>query len=132
MQSELVVAFRKDFLDSARPRFLPAAWDVHHSVRRGFGEHSVYAGGGDAGSVALGRAAEDGAAPGGAAGGTHKPDAGEDGAEDDGASEVTSARAAGAAVSASASWGGKERFSAGSFEQPASSSAASAAARALE
>lgn len=34
--------WRQVFVESIRPRFLPAGWDVMHSGRRDFGEYSVY------------------------------------------------------------------------------------------
>ena len=63
--------FRETFVAAVQPRHLPANWDVHHAVLRGFGQHSVHSaaagtgvaepGGGD-GSVAAGAAGGDGTA----------------------------------------------------------------------
>ncbi|WOL08050.1 hypothetical protein Cni_G16802 [Canna indica] len=40
--SQFCQRWRKVFVDSIHPRFLPSGWDIMHSGRRDFGDHSVY------------------------------------------------------------------------------------------
>ena len=39
---ELIIIWRKHFLDSMKPKFLPNNWSVHHSIERTFGKNSRF------------------------------------------------------------------------------------------
>jgi hypothetical protein len=42
---DLIVDFRRNFVEHVEPTHLPTAWDVHHAAVRGFGDQSVYSAG---------------------------------------------------------------------------------------